>query len=134
MGNAMRSGVVVAIAAVIAVVFGSPSFGKGSSGGHSHSDSSGSHHWSGSTSHSSGSSHHHNNHAGRAHPSHGHIKRSEQAKDEFMHSHPCPSTDRTSGSCPGYVIDHVVPLKRGGADEATNMRWLTVEDATDKLE
>ena len=27
--------------------------------------------------------------------------------------------------CPGYVIDHVTPLKRGGADAADNMQWQT---------
>jgi 5-methylcytosine-specific restriction endonuclease McrA len=41
----------------------------------------------------------------------------------FERTHPCPSTGRTNGSCPGYVIDHVVPLKRGGADTPANMQW-----------
>src|SRR5206468_1736771 len=48
--------------------------------------------------------------------SHGRIKRSETAKRDFEHRHPCPSTGKTSGTCLGYVIDHVVPLKRAGAD------------------
>lgn len=32
-------------------------------------------------------------------------------------------------ACPGYVIDHIQPLKRGGADEPWNMQWQTVQDA-----
>jgi hypothetical protein len=30
------------------------------------------------------------------------------------------------------VIDHVVPLKRGGADAPTNMQWQTKADAKAK--
>jgi 5-methylcytosine-specific restriction endonuclease McrA len=30
------------------------------------------------------------------------------------------------------VIDHVVPLKRGGADSAENMQWQSREDAKAK--
>jgi 5-methylcytosine-specific restriction endonuclease McrA len=26
---------------------------------------------------------------------------------------------------PGYVADHVIPLKRGGADASWNMQWQT---------
>ena len=50
----------------------------------------------------------------------------------FEKSHPCPSTGRTSGACPGYVVDHVRPLKRGGADRPENMQWQTKEDAKRK--
>jgi len=32
-----------------------------------------------------------------------------------------PATGKSSDSCPGYVIDHVQPLKRGGADPPANM-------------
>ncbi len=62
----------------------------------------------------------------------GHIKRSSSARSAFEHSHPCPSTGKTSGACPGYVVDHVVPLKRGGADAPGNMQWQTVEAAKQK--
>ena len=61
--------------------------------------------------------------------SHGKIARSPTARHEFQHSNPCPSTGKTSGSCPGYVIDHVTPLKRGGADSPSNMQWQTKEEA-----
>jgi hypothetical protein len=30
------------------------------------------------------------------------------------------------------VIDHIVPLKRGGADSASNMQWQTKEAAKAK--
>jgi hypothetical protein len=64
--------------------------------------------------------------------SHGKIERSKKAKDDFERTHPCPSTGKTSGACPGYVIDHVVALKRGGADDPSNMQWQTVADAKAK--
>lgn len=66
----------------------------------------------------------------------GRIERSQQAKNDFKLSHPCPSTGSSRGGCPGYVIDHVVPLKRGGADAPHNMQWQTVEQAKakDKVE
>jgi 5-methylcytosine-specific restriction endonuclease McrA len=64
--------------------------------------------------------------------SHGKIKRSGQAKDDFKKSHPCPSTGKTYGSCPGYVIDHLIPLKRGGADAPYNMQWQTTQTAKQK--
>lgn len=62
----------------------------------------------------------------------GKIHRSPAAKDEFKKSHPCPSTGKSSGACPGYVIDHVKPLKRGGADDPSNMQWQTKEAAKAK--
>lgn len=41
--------------------------------------------------------------------------------------YPCPSTGRTRGVCPGCEVDHVLPLACGGADDPSNMQWLTKE-------
>lgn len=54
---------------------------------------------------------------GVARDSHGRIQRSSAARHEFM-----AQTGYPHGR-PGYVIDHIVPLKRGGADSPTNMQW-----------
>jgi len=62
----------------------------------------------------------------------GRIARSSVAKSSFRRQHPCPSTGRTSGACPGYVVDHVVALKRGGADAPANMQWQTIAAAKAK--
>ena len=68
--------------------------------------------------------------------SNGKIKRSTAAKDAFKREQPCPSNGKTSGSCPGYVIDHVHPLECGGVDGPSNMQWQTVAEgkAKDKTE
>jgi hypothetical protein len=51
---------------------------------------------------------------------------------EFQKSHPCPSTGKTHGACPGYVVDHIKPLCAGGADHPSNMQWQTVKEAKKK--
>jgi hypothetical protein len=76
-----------------------------------------------------GSGHHSTPALGVPRDSHGHIKRSAEAKAQFKKTHPCPATGKASGGCPGYVIDHIQPLKRGGADAPSNMQWQTVQAA-----
>ena len=73
---------------------------------------------------------------GVARNKHGRIKRSSAAKHAFERQHPCPSTGKTSGRCPGYVVDHVRPLECGGADAPSNMQWQTIAEgkAKDKTE
>jgi len=63
---------------------------------------------------------------------HGRIKRSHAAKAAFEREHPCPSTGKTSGRCPGYVVDHVHALECGGPDDPSNMQWQTTADAKAK--
>lgn len=46
----------------------------------------------------------------------------------FRAEHPCPSTGRTRGACPGWHVDHVTALCAGGADHPSNMQWITRED------
>jgi hypothetical protein len=45
-------------------------------------------------------------------------------------------TDKPRGACPSYVVDHVIPICAGGADDPLNMQWKTIADAKakDRLE
>jgi len=84
-------------------------------------------------SHSSGHSGHSGHHGGHSSGHHrGKIKRSHAATHAFQSTHPCPSTQKKEGKCPGYVIDHIDPLKRGGADSPDNMQWQTKAQAKAK--
>lgn len=60
------------------------------------------------------------------------LPRSHAATAAFQREHPCPATGNARGSCPGYVIDHVVPLCAGGPDHPANMQWQTAADAKRK--
>jgi len=64
--------------------------------------------------------------SGVARDSHGKIKRSEIAKHEFMQTTGYPH------GRPGYVVDHITPLKRGGCDCPSNMQWQTIQEAKAK--
>ena len=67
---------------------------------------------------------------------HVHATRSPAARAAFERSHPCLANGHASGACPGYVVDHILPLACGGADAPSNMQWQTVADgkAKDKWE
>ena len=60
---------------------------------------------------------------------HGRITCSAETKHACKKSHPCPSTGKPKGACPGYVIDHIQALKHGGRDAPDNMQWQTVQKA-----
>lgn len=50
-------------------------------------------------------------------------KRTYQAKKSFRVHNPCPVTNKTTGACRGYVVDHLVPLCADGLDHPDNMQW-----------
>ena len=58
--------------------------------------------------------------------------RSASAKRAFQLTHPCPVNGRTSGACPGYVKDHIIPFACGRPDVPSNMQWQTRADAKAK--
>ena len=45
----------------------------------------------------------------------------------FRDLYPCPATGQPRGACPGWNIDHVIPLSCGGCDAVSNLQWLPVE-------
>jgi len=57
---------------------------------------------------------------------HGRLKRSETAKEQFLRQ-----TGHPHG-WPGHVVDHRTPLACGGADAPSNMQWQTTEEAKAK--
>ena len=56
------------------------------------------------------------------------IKRDRAQVRAFRADNPCPATGQIRGACPGYHVDHIIPLCAGGADRPVNMQWITRED------
>lgn len=54
----------------------------------------------------------------------GTIHRSTAVRASFVRLYPCPSTGEVSGACPGWAVDHVIPLSVGGCDAVGNMAWM----------
>lgn len=59
-----------------------------------------------------------------ARASDGRIARSRAVIREFKRLHPCPSTGKSTGACPGWSLDHRIPLSCCGVDEVSNIQWL----------
>lgn len=57
----------------------------------------------------------------------GRIVRSAAVLRAFKAEWPCPSTGSRVGACPGWSIDHVIPLACGGKDAVYNLQWLPDE-------
>lgn len=54
----------------------------------------------------------------------GSISRRADVLNEFKRLYPCPATGESKGRCPGWAIDHVIPLAVGGCDGVSNLQWL----------
>jgi hypothetical protein len=55
------------------------------------------------------------------------VERSRAERSAFVYEHPCPATG-SPGPCPGWVVDHVIPLCAGGPDKRYNMQWQAVPE------
>jgi hypothetical protein len=62
----------------------------------------------------------------------GRIARSATQVHHFKIQNPCPATGYFSTHCPGYVVDHIVPLCACGVDRPENMQWQSVAEAKEK--
>jgi hypothetical protein len=59
-------------------------------------------------------------------------RRPSNAEVLFRLANPCPATGQTLGQCAGYVIDRIIPVGCGGAEEPGNMQWQTITEAREK--
>ena len=99
----------------------SSSTGSSSSSGSSGSSYNSSHHRNYSTTHHIKSLHYSQStiNSGVARDSHGRIKRSESAKEEFLREHGLSKVPD------GFEVDHITPLYAGGSDTPGNMQLLS---------
>lgn len=54
----------------------------------------------------------------------GSIARSSKVYTAFRKIWVCPVTKLHTGACPGWSVDHVIPLACGGKDVVYNMSWM----------
>jgi len=54
----------------------------------------------------------------------GRILRRADVLNAFAKLYACPATGLHKRSCPGWAIDHVIPLAVGGCDAVRNLQWL----------
>ena len=130
----MRHAVLVAALAALVVSPAALARGGAHSGSHSGLHASRSH--SGHPAHDARHAHRRRAYAGVERDARGRTARDPHAKEAFRRTHPCPSTGKKYGACPGYVVDHIRALKHGGADDPSNMQWQTrgAAKAKDKWE
>lgn len=66
----------------------------------------------------------------------GRIARSTNEVIKFRKLNPCPVLPSKTRVCPGYVVDHIIPLCACGPDKVTNMQWQSISESRvkDKLE
>lgn len=63
-----------------------------------------------------------------ANPAHARIERDRAQIRAFRAETPCPATGLKRGGCPGWDVDHIIPLCAGGADHPSNLQWLAKDD------
>ena len=114
---------ILCVVSVLALLASPAVAAKGSgghaSGGHARSST----HSKSSSTHSSSKHSRKNQESVRGRTADVKIKRSEEARHEFMKQTGFPHGH------PGYVIDHIKPLACGGMDATSNMQWQTVAEA-----
>lgn len=54
---------------------------------------------------------------------HHRIPRPDDARLAFMQQQPCPATGQFTTNCPGWRVEFIVPLERGGTNTPSNMKW-----------
>lgn len=54
----------------------------------------------------------------------GTIKRRRDVLRAYKKLYPCPATGLSTGVCPGWSINHVIPLASGGCDAVYNLDWM----------
>lgn len=54
----------------------------------------------------------------------GKVYRSKAVIRAYREIYPCPVTGQTRGACPGWAINHVIPLSRKGCDAVINLQWV----------
>lgn len=59
-------------------------------------------------------------------------ERSSTITSRFRAANACPSTGKFIGPCPGWIMDHMKPLRCGGPDSVENIMWQTIEEAKAK--
>lgn len=42
----------------------------------------------------------------------------------FRKLYPCDATGKTTGACPGWAINHTLPISQGGCDSVSNLDWM----------